>query len=124
MSKKTRVSFRTRPICLPLKALSCLPLCEGILSLSFGHGHTLCNLALNPEFFTSLRLFNVQFHAHSEFVIISLSSSSQNFLIVKCHNSLSLDLLTLCPMEDQMSATMLAPNVNQNSECRRSTIQY
>ena len=32
------------------------------------------------------------------------------------------DLLKLCPMEDHLSVTMLAPNVNQNPECRRSPI--
>ena len=39
--------------------------------------------ALNPEIFTSLSLFNMQFHPHSQSVIISFSSSSsKNFLIV------------------------------------------
>ena len=29
------------------------------------------------------------------------------------------DLPKLCPMEDHLLVTMLAPNVNQNPECRR-----
>ena len=72
--------FEQDPICLPLKALSCLPLGEGILSLSFSYDHTLCNLALNPTIFTSLNWFNMQFHTDSQSVIIS--SSSRNFLTV------------------------------------------
>ena len=55
--------FWTRQICLPLKAFSCLG--EGILSLSFSYGHTLCNLVLNPEISTSLSLFKMRFHTNS-----------------------------------------------------------
>ena len=71
--RKLQESLLNKTHCLPLKALSCLPLGEGILSLSFGYCHTLCN---------PLSSFNVQFHTQSSSVIISLSSSSQNFLIV------------------------------------------
>ena len=66
------------------------------------------NLALNPEIYTSLSLSNMQFHTHSQSVIISFSSSSQKFLVVQCHKLSDLgrnlatwrrtDLLKLCPM--------------------------
>ena len=68
---------------------------------------------------------------HSWSVIISFSSTSQNFWITKCKNCLSIedlatwkrtDPLKLCPVEDHLLKTMLAPNVNQNPECRRSPI--
>ena len=83
--------------------------------------------ALNPEIYTSSSLFNMQFHTHSYSVIISVSSYSQNFLILLCHNCLSLGgILQLgnvqtfknCPMEDHLLITVLAPNINQNPECR------
>ena len=38
------------------KALSCLPLGERILSLSFSYGHTLSDLAQNPEIFLFFEL--------------------------------------------------------------------
>ena len=69
----------------------------------------------------------MQFRTCAQSVIISFSSSSQNFLIAIVPSSLSelgrnlatcrrTDLLRPCPMEDDLSITMLAPMVNQSPE--------
>ena len=48
--------------CFPLIAFSCLPFGRRILSLSFNHGSTLCNLALNTEILAPLSLLKIFSH--------------------------------------------------------------